>query len=68
MRGSISPDGTRIAAGTGESTIILWDTASGLETGVIDLGLPRATVELLIFRPDGQAIYANQRDVPAPRD
>jgi WD40 repeat protein len=64
---ALSPDGHRLAAGTGESTIILWDTATGLETGTISLAGSPGPVEFLVFAPDGAALIANGRVLAAPR-
>jgi len=58
---ALTPDGRRLAAGTGESTVILWDTATGLETGTISLGDTPGPVEFLTFTPDGAALIANGR-------
>ncbi|MFN0126735.1 MAG: serine/threonine-protein kinase [Verrucomicrobiales bacterium] len=63
---ALSPDGRRLAAGTGESSVILWNTENGLETGLIALGPPQQTVELLTFTPDGAALYAHGRLLRAP--
>jgi WD40 repeat protein len=64
---ALSPDGTRLAAGTGESTVILWDTATGLETGTLVLGGPPRPVEQLTFTPDGRALFARGRLFSAPQ-
>ena len=64
---ALSPDRSRLAAGTGESTVILWDTATGFETGTLTLGgLPRP-VEQLVFTPDGRGLIARGRHFAAPR-
>jgi eukaryotic-like serine/threonine-protein kinase len=64
---ALSPDGTRLAAGTGESTVILWDTATGLETGTLVLGGPPRPLEQLTFTPDGLSLIARGRRFSGPR-
>src|SRR5262249_6150128 len=54
---ALSPDGRRIAAGTGESAIILWDVANRQEVGSFSLGEPLRPVEgQLRFAPGGEAL------------
>ncbi|HVV74384.1 MAG TPA: hypothetical protein VHI52_23330, partial [Verrucomicrobiae bacterium] len=54
---AFSPDGKRIAAGTGESTIVMWDAINGKEVAWLDLGEPLGPVEgQLRFSPDGSSL------------
>src|SRR5262249_42667050 len=49
---AFSPDGKRIATGSSEFGIVVWDTATGQETGV----LPGQVVADLAFGPDGHLL------------
>lgn len=54
---ALSPDGRRIAAGTGESSVVVWDVPSGLEVATLGMGEPLFPVEgLLRFTPDGSTL------------
>jgi len=54
---ALSPDGRRIAAGTGESSVVIWDVPSRLEVATLGMGEPLLPVEgLLRFTPDGSTL------------
>ena len=54
---ALAPDGRRIAAGTAESTIVIWDVPSRLEVAILRLSETLEPVEgLLRFTPDGTAL------------
>jgi WD40 repeat protein len=54
---ALSPDGRRIAAGTGESTVVLWDVASHQEVASLTVAAQIFPVEgHLRFSPDGTAL------------
>lgn len=65
---ALSPDGCRIAAGTAEANVVLWDIATGLECGVIDLGIAPRTIEQLCFTSDGSTMIAEHLLLHAQRN
>ena len=57
---TLSPDGTRIAAGSHDSTVRLWDVASGELLATL-VGHEDA-VQSIAFSPDGTRIASGSRD------
>ncbi len=58
---AIAPDGSRVAAGTAESSIVIWDVPSRQELATLRWGEPLTLVEgVLRFSPDGRLLlFAN---------
>jgi hypothetical protein len=55
-----SPDGKRLASGSWDHTILLWEVKSGRELDVIKAH--KAPVKSVIFHPDGRSLISGAED------
>jgi WD40 repeat protein len=55
-----SPDGQRLASGSDDQTVKVWDTATGLET--LTLTGHVGSVECIVFSPDGHLLASASED------
>src|ERR1051325_10609252 len=58
---TFSPDGRRVAAGTGEGTVVVWDRLTQQHLATLK-GHKSAVVGDVVFTPDGNALISKGTD------
>ena len=61
-----SRDGQLVASASYDSTVRVWETATGTCRSVLDS--PSSYIDKLTFSPDGSALHTDQGDIPLPSD